>query len=266
MTNIFLHNFNPILLDFGSIKLTYYGLSYAIGVILGLVYLKKINKRQKLAEDKILDEVITYAILGIILGGRLGYVIFYNPLDYLEDPMTIFETWKGGMSFHGGLIGFLLAIVLYCRKYKLEFWKVMDLMALVAPIGLFFGRVANFINGELYGRATNGDWGVIFPYGGDFPRHPSQLYEAFLEGMVMFICLNILYYKTDIYKESKVISGLFLIMYGAFRILVEVFREPDQHIGIVGFLTMGQILSLPMIFIGICLLYRKILPKNYIKA
>lgn len=261
MTTIFLHDINPVLVDFGIIKLTYYGMAYAIGILLGLYYLKKLNKLKPLTTEKNLDEIILYAVFGVIIGGRLGYVIFYNPVEYLKNPIDILKTWEGGMSFHGGFLGFLYAMYLYAKKYKVHFWNMMDFIALCAPIGLFFGRIANFINGELYGKPTSGDWGVIFPFAGELPRHPSQLYQAMLEGIVLFFCLNLLFYKTKIYDKPKSLSGLFLILYGFFRIVAEAFRQPDAHIGYIGFLTMGQILSLPMIFAGSILLSKN-LKKN----
>ncbi|MBN9543330.1 MAG: prolipoprotein diacylglyceryl transferase [Alphaproteobacteria bacterium] len=253
---MFLHNINPVLIDFGTLKLTYYGLAYAIGIILGVWQLKKINKKEGLTSDKNIDDIVVYSIVGIILGGRLGYVFFYKPMEYLSDPIDIFKTWEGGMSFHGGLIGLILGIFLYCKKYKIQLWKMADAIVLVGPIGLFLGRIANFINGELFGRPTDGSWGVIFPYGGKIPRHPSQLYEAFLEGVVLYTLLNVLYYKTDIYKKQKALSGAFLIGYGIFRSIAELFREPDLHIGYIGNLTMGQILCIPMIIAGIYLVLK----------
>jgi phosphatidylglycerol:prolipoprotein diacylglycerol transferase len=201
---------------------------------------------------------MTYIILGIIIGGRLGYTVFYNPTYYLSHPLEILFTWQGGMSFHGGLIGAIIAIYLLCNKHKAIFFNIMDLIACAAPIGIFLGRIANFINGELYGRITDAPWGIVFPDGGNLPRHPSQLYEAFGEGLITFIILNIAAHKTKVLAKPGLISGIFLLLYSIARIIVENFREPDTHIGfITGGLTLGQLLSSIMLICGIYITYSK---------
>ena len=197
----------------------------------------------------------TYAVFSIIIGGRLGYVLFYNPIFYLKNFLSIFKVWNGGMSFHGGLIGVLIGAYFLCKKYNINYFSFCDLLSIVSPIGLFLGRIANFINMELYGRVTNSKFAVIYSNVDNLPRHPSQLYEAFLEGFLLFIILFLLEIYTDIKKNKGLSSLLFLILYGIFRFIVEFFREPDSQIGyILNYFTMGQIISIPFIFIGIILL------------
>ncbi|MEK6733901.1 MAG: prolipoprotein diacylglyceryl transferase [Pseudomonadota bacterium] len=251
---------NPVLLQFGEtpFKITWYSLSYVVGIILGWIYVKHINKIgsvQPPIKDKSIDDLITALILGIILGGRLGYVLFYD-LDYnLSNPANIIKTWEGGMSFHGGLLGVIIAIFIYCKINKLKFFKIMDLLACATPIGLCFGRIANFINAELYGRYTNSSLGVIFP-GDVTARHASQLYESALEGVLLFIILYLLYTRTKIQQYCGMLSGFFLLFYAMFRTILENFREPDAHIGFVFFeYTMGQLLSLPMIIAGLIIIF-----------
>jgi phosphatidylglycerol:prolipoprotein diacylglycerol transferase len=196
-------------------------------------------------------------VLAIIIGGRIGYVLFYNPFYFLSNPSEILAVWHGGMSFHGGLVGAIFGMWIFCKKYKIEFLRLMDVLAAPAAVGLFFGRLANFINLELYGRVTGSNYGVIFPNAGSLPRHPSQLYEAFLEGIMIFIILFSLSKFTKIQEKAGKISGLFLIFYGSFRILIENFREPDLQIGFLfSSLTMGQILSLPLILLGLWLVLK----------
>ena len=191
------------------------------------------------------------------MGGRLGYVLFYKPVYYFQNPAEILYVWQGGMSFHGGLLGLVVAIVVFSRRRGFRTLALGDLVAAAAPLGLFFGRIANFINGELFGRTTDVPWAVVFPHGGDLPRHPSQLYEAFLEGVVLFAVLAALAHRPGVTRRAGLLTGVFFLGYGASRIFVELFREPDAHLGfIVGPLTMGQILSIPMILLGLYLIVR----------
>ena len=202
------------------------------------------------------DDLIAYLIIGIIIGGRLGYVFIYNFDYYLENFSEILMIWKGGMSFHGALIGIIIASYFFSKKNKQELFVFLDLIAIVAPIGIFFGRIANFINAELIGKATNASWGIIYPMIDNIPRHPSQLYEAIFEGIFLFIIMNKIYFSKN-YKEGSC-SFAFLIFYGIFRLFSEIFREPDEQIGyIFGSLSMGMLLSILMMFIGILLLRRK---------
>jgi phosphatidylglycerol:prolipoprotein diacylglycerol transferase len=207
--------------------------------------------------EKALDDWIMWAVLGIIIGGRLGYVLFYNFGYYISNPYQILAIWTGGMSFHGGLLGAIVSMFWFCKKYKIDFLKLTDILAVAAPIGLFFGRIANFINMELYGRVTTSKFGVIFPNAGSLPRHPSQLYEAFLEGLLSFVILVLLVKFTKVQDKKGLLSGLFLILYASSRIIVERFREPDEHIGFIfSYVTMGQILSLPLIVVGLVVIFR----------
>jgi phosphatidylglycerol:prolipoprotein diacylglycerol transferase len=195
------------------------------------------------------SDLIFYGALGVILGGRIGYVLFYNFNAFLEDPLMLVRIWEGGMSFHGGLIGVLLAMVVFARRFNKTFFQVTDFIAPLIPPGLFFGRIGNFINGELWGRVTDVPWAVVFPQAGNVPRHPSQLYQAFLEGLVLFA---ILWWFSSKPRPTMAVSGLFLLGYGTARFIVEFFRAPDPHLGFIafGWMTMGQLLSLPMMIIG----------------
>jgi len=202
------------------------------------------------------DDFLVWATLGVILGGRFGYVFFYKPDYYLYNPVEILKVWKGGMSFHGGFLGVVTAALLYARKHKFPALALADMLAIVAPVGLFFGRIANFINGELYGRITDASWGMVFPNGGPLPRHPSQLYESALEGAVLFAVLMILR-RTSFGQKPGVLTGTFLIGYALARSFVELFRQPDAYLGfLIGGATMGQLLSAPMILVGAYLIYR----------
>lgn len=209
------------------------------------------------------DDWLFWAVLGIILGGRLGYVLFYNFSFYLDHPSQIFAVWQGGMSFHGGLFGAIISMFLFAKKYKINFLELTDILAIAAPIGLFFGRISNFINMELYGRVTNSDFGVIFPNAGSSPRHPSQIYEALLEGLFLFAILFLLAKFTKIKEKLGFLSGLFLIGYGSARFFVEQFREPDEQIGFIfAQITMGQILSLPLIVFGLAIVFMAVKRKS----
>ncbi len=200
--------------------------------------------------------MMVWGVLGIVGGGRLGYVLFYKPSYYFSHPQHIFAVWEGGMSFHGGLLGVAIAFVFFCRKFHIAFFELMDVLACVVPIGLFCGRVANFINGELYGRATDAPWGMVFPHGGDLPRHPSQLYEASMEGVLLFILLFVLLKFTSARDRRGLLTGIFLIGYSCSRIIAEFFREPDDFLGFLwGGATMGQLLSLPMLACGLYLAF-----------
>lgn len=257
------HNIDPIIFEIKPFAITWYSLSYVAGIIFCWIYLKKLTKKFTMSiKPQHIEDFVTWAIIGIVLGGRLGYVLFYQPLEYFRDPITIFKTYDGdmsfrGMSFHGGLLGLVISALLFSRKYKLKFINLADLISICAPIGLFFGRIANFINGELYGRVTEVPWGVIFPYGGELPRHPSQIYEALSEGLLTFLILQFVTYKYRTFKFTGFNTGLFFICYSISRIFIEYFREPDNHIGfILQYFTMGQLLSLPMIIFGATLIYR----------
>ena len=213
----------------------------------------KIKNKNISLDVNIFDELITYIIISIILGGRLGYIIFYNPSYYFDNPLDILKIWQGGMSFHGALIGIIFGTYLFAKKVKINFFFFLDIIASVAPVGIFFGRIANFINGELYGKPSNFFWSVIFPEVDKIPRHPSQLYEAMLEGIMLFIILISVVLK----KETKtgVVSSLFMIFYGILRIVGEQFREPDVQIGyILNLFSMGSILSFSMVLIGLLIL------------
>ncbi len=256
--SISLLNLDPVIVElWGPFAIRWYGVAYALGVVLGWVVVRQIIKESRFPSLKVrdIDDFISWAVVGIIVGGRLGYVLFYHWAQYIAHPLKIFYVWEGGMSFHGGLIGLILAAYLFTRRGRLPFLTFMDALSVVAPIGLFFGRIANFINGELYGRVTDVRWGMIFPGAGPYPRHPSQLYEAFGEGLLLFIILLSLARRTSITRRSGCLSGIFLIGYSLIRFVVEYFREPDYHIGYLWhYFTMGQLLSLPLLITGIIVL------------
>ena len=245
-------NFNPILIELGPIRVSWYGLMYVLGFFASYLLVRYQMKKKDFGVSKLeVENLFFYLILGLIIGARLGYVLFYDLKMYLKDPLEIFAIWHGGMSFHGGLIGVLIVGILFSWKNKKSFWKIADLFIVTAPIGLGLGRIGNFINGELYGRVTRVPWGMIFKNGGSLPRHPSQLYESALEGGVLFLILWFL-------KDKKLPDGgllaAFLSLYGLFRFFVELFREPDPQLGfILGPFTMGQTLSSFMIVGGIVL-------------
>jgi phosphatidylglycerol---prolipoprotein diacylglyceryl transferase len=245
-------NIDPVIASFGGLAIRWYSMAYVLGIILGYLLFKKLYKiaYNKKLPEKFGDDFFLYAILGIVLGGRLGYVLFYNLAAYLSNPLEILQIWHGGMSFHGGMLGFIGAIILLSRKYKMSFFKITDLLCCCAPIGLFFGRIANFINAELYGRVTDAWVGVLFPNNSE-PRHPSQIYEALLEGFLLFIILNICF-RFRLYRFPMMLSGIFLAGYGIARFIVEFFREPDVQVGyILTYFSMGQMLCIPMVMIGI---------------
>jgi phosphatidylglycerol:prolipoprotein diacylglycerol transferase len=250
-------DFNPIMIDLGLIKVSWYGMMYVLGFIGSYLLVRYRMRRKDFGITRIeVENLYFYLIIGLMVGARFGYVLFYDLKMYLSDPLEIFAIWRGGMSFHGGLIGVLVVGVMFSWKNRKSFWKIADLIIVTAPIGLGLGRIGNFINGELYGRVTNLPWGMIFPRGGPLPRHPSQLYESALEGGVLFAILWFL-------KDKKLPTGgllpLFILFYGCFRFFVEFFREPDAHIGfIIGPFTLGQVFSSIMIAGGVILyLYLK---------
>lgn len=251
-------NINPIILSVGPLSITWYSLAYVGGIIAGWAYAAKIVREFKVGiTKKELDDFVTWAILGIIIGGRLGYVLLYDPSKYFGDPISILKTYEGGMSFHGGILGLAISSYYFCQKHKINLLTFSDVLVVVAPIGLFFGRMANFINAELYGRVTTMPWGVIFPNSDLQARHPSQLYEALFEGLILFIVLTCATFKYKTIKIPGLNSGIFLVLYSLFRIAIETLREPDFHIGfLLNYLTMGQILSLPMLILGGYLIIR----------
>ena len=252
---MFINNFDPVALEIFSIEIRWYSLAYIIGILFGWILAKKLFI-QRLEIKNTFDDYITYLILGIIIGGRLGYVFIYNLSFYINNPLDIFKIWQGGMSFHGGLMGIILASIIFAKKNNQNAFLYMDIVALVAPVGIFFGRIANFINSELYGIVTNVSWAVKFTQVDSLPRHPSQLYEALLEGVVLFLIL--IYFKNKFSDKPGVISGLFLIFYSIFRFFVEFYRVPDEQLGYI-FLnfTMGQVVSLIFILSGVPLFYFK---------
>lgn len=255
---IHLPYFDPAIFEIAGFEIRWYSIAYIAGIIYANFLLKKANQELQFLSAQAYDQWIVWAVLSIIIGGRLGYVLFYGA-NYFEHPLEIFMTWHGGMSFHGGLIGSIIGMWLFCKKYQVKFFKLTDVLAIAAPIGIFLGRITNFINLELYGRVTDSNYGFIFPNVDSLPRHPSQLYEAFFEGIIIFITLT---YLKNHYKPAKntgFLSAMFLILYGIFRIILENFRSPDVQIGfIMTHFTMGQILSLPIIIFGFFLLNQSI--------
>lgn len=238
---------NPNIISLGPLHLRWYGLAYALGFIIGYMYIKKRFNRFHI--KNLIDDAVLYAFLGVIIGGRLGYVIIYNFTYYLHNPIDIFYIWHGGMSFHGGAIGVILAGIIAAKKYKISFYKLADEVAVIVPVGLFFGRIANFINDELWGRVTTVPWAVKFPSGGYLPRHPSQIYEAIFEGLVLFAILRFL---RDRYIDKKgFLFYMFILLYGIFRFFIEFTRQPDAQIGFIYGLTMGQWLCISMIIIAL---------------
>ncbi len=251
---------DPVLIEIGPLAVRWYGLAYVAGLILAWRYVRRLaGGPPEVTTARDVDDFLVWATLGVILGGRLGYVLFYKPVYFLYDPLEIFKMWHGGMSFHGGLLGVVVATLWFVRKRKIELLAFSDVIACAAPIGLFFGRLANFINGELYGRATDLPWGIVFPGrdAGPLPRHPSQLYEAGLEGILLFTLLYLLWRIEGVRRRRGVLVGVFLTGYALSRMLVELVRQPDDHIGfLLGGSTMGQWLSLPMLAIGVWMILR----------
>ena len=249
---MFINNFDPVAIQIFSIEIRWYSLAYIIGILLGWILSKRFFISNVELKEKF-DDFLTFVILGIIIGGRLGYVILYNPNYYLDNLIDIFKIWEGGMSFHGGLIGVVLASFYFAKKNNQNFFIYLDVISIVAPIGIFFGRIANFINSELYGAETNLPWAVQFIKIDNLYRHPTQLYEAIFEGLILFLILIYLRNK-GLMKITGLMSGIFLICYSIFRFMIEFLRVPDEQIGYLIFnLTMGQIISCIFFLIGIYL-------------
>jgi len=246
-------NIDPIIVELGPIRLGWYGMMYVLGFFASYLLVRYQIKRKDFGISRVeVENLYFYLILGLVIGARLGYVLFYDLKMYLSDPLEILAIHHGGMSFHGGLIGVLLVGIFFSWRNRKSFWKIADLFIVTAPVGLGFGRIGNFINGELYGRVTDVPWGMVFPKGGPHPRHPSQLYESALEGLVLFL---ILWSLKDRRLPSGGLLALFLSIYGVFRFFVELYREPDPQLGFVlGHLTMGQVLCSLMVVVGIALL------------
>ncbi|MBA56313.1 MAG: prolipoprotein diacylglyceryl transferase [Pseudomonadales bacterium] len=246
---------DPVAIQLGPLSVRWYGIMYLIGFASGYWLLARRARRPNSGWTvEQVSDVIFYGALGVILGGRIGYVLFYNFSAFLSDPLILVKVWNGGMSFHGGFLGVMLAMWLFGRKYQKSMWDILDFGAPIVPIGLGAGRIGNFIGGELVGRTTDVPWGMVFPHVDNLPRHPSQLYQAALEGVALFC---ILWFFSAKPRPKYAVSGMFALFYGIFRFSVEFVRQPDGHIGFVAlnWLTMGQILSLPMILVGLILLY-----------
>jgi phosphatidylglycerol:prolipoprotein diacylglycerol transferase len=253
--------FDPVLISFGPVAIRWYALAYIVGILLGWLYARTIIKHESLwggpppLKPADYDDFVLWVTLGIILGGRIGYVLFYNPGYFAENPLESVELWKGGMSFHGGFVGCVVAVVLFARHRGIPVLSLGDLTCAAAPIGILLGRIANFINGELWGRATDVPWAMVFPNGGPLPRHPSQLYEALLEGLVLFLALAVLI-RGGALKRPGFIIGAFAVGYGMARSFCELFREPDVQLGFLwGGLTMGMLLSVPLILTGFAFMF-----------
>ncbi|WP_180900935.1 prolipoprotein diacylglyceryl transferase [Martelella soudanensis] len=251
---------DPIALSLGPLQIHWYGLAYVAGILLGWLYARWLLKSDRLWPANRppmaiarLDDFVTWSVIGIVVGGRLGYMLFYAPGAFLANPLTVFKVWDGGMSFHGGLIGMIVVMIIFSRRHGIHVWSLLDLIATVAPIGLFFGRIANFVNGELWGRTSDVPWAMVFPGAGDLPRHPSQLYEAGLEGLVTLVVLFIITQFFGALKRPGLTGSIFICLYALSRIFVEFFREPDPQLGYLygGFVTMGMVLSLPMLAVGL---------------
>jgi len=254
-------NIDPVAVQLGPFAVRWYALAYVAGILLGwwvMIRLAALPGRdgQPLMPRSAVDDFVVWATLGIVLGGRIGYILFYDLPVFLAHPLSMLEIWHGGMSFHGGATGVVAAIWLFARRRKLSFVRVGDLVCVVVPIGLFFGRLANFVNGELWGRPADVPWAMVFPRAGDIPRHPSQLYEATLEGLVLFAVLMLLV-RGGALKRPGLLAGSFLTGYALARMFCELFREPDVQLGFLfGFTTMGQLLSVPVLLAGLYLIWR----------
>lgn len=241
-----------------SLDIRWYALAYIVGLVLGWRYVLYLARKRPLRIGaNVVDDLLVWVAGGVILGGRLGYVLFYRPEFYLANPFEIIAVWKGGMSFHGGLLGVIVAMILFARHRGISLFSVADLVACAAPIGLFFGRIANFVNGELFGRAADVPWAMVFPRGGPIPRHPSQLYEAGLEGLLLFAILAVVASRDRVWMRPGLLAGLFMIGYALARSFAELFREPDPFLGfLISGMTMGQLLSIPVFAIGVYLVVR----------
>ncbi len=251
---------DPVALQVGPIAIRWYALAYLAGLLIGWQYcLFLARSRQVPVSPNTMDDLLWMVTVGVVVGGRLGYVLFYNPAHFIANPLDILMVWKGGMAFHGGFLGVLIAGFLFARRHGTPVAAVADTVSAAAPIGLFFGRIANFINGELYGRVSDVPWAMVFPAGGPFARHPSQLYEAGLEGLTLFIVAAVAMSRGWGTERPGLVTGLFVSGYGVSRFVVELLREPDRHLGLVlGEMTMGQVLSVPMILAGCLLIARAV--------
>lgn len=251
---------SPVAVALGPIVIRWYSLAYLFGILAAWFLAVRNNQKNQLGFSKQnLEDLVFYITLGIIVGGRLGYALFYGGAEMWLKPWHLLELWKGGMSFHGGIAGVIIASWLFARRFQFAFLKITDLVALYAPIGMFLGRCANFVNDELWGRVTDVPWAIRFPSGGYLPRHPSQLYEAFFEGIVLFVLLNFLWRWQKVRQNSGIVSAVFVLAYGLFRMAMEQFRQPDAQLGFFfGSVTMGQILSTPLILCGIVVLWYKL--------
>ena len=249
MTALQFPNFDPVAFTVAGFGVRWYALAYLAGFVVGWRYcMRLVMARTEPPQPKHYDDFLTWAVVGVVFGGRLGYVLVYNLPYYIEHPLEMFVTWHGGMSFHGGMVGVILAAWLFARKHKMNFWQFIDPVAAVTPIGLFLGRLANFVNGELYGRVADVPWAMVFPHSDGQPRHPSQLYQAGMEGILLFLALYLLTRKTDWQHRHGLLAGMFLAGYGMARIIGELFRQPDPQLGFLfGGATMGQLLSVPMV-------------------
>ena len=250
--------FDPVAFSVGPLSVRWYGLMYLVAFVQFILLGRyRIRHRPGFLTIEQLDDLLFYGMLGVILGGRLGYVLFYKPGFYIDHPLAALTLWEGGMSFHGGLLGVIVAILLFAIRNKVDPFMLSDLVAIVAPIGLFFGRLANFINGELWGRISDVPWAMVFPRGGPLPRHPSQLYQAFFEGVLLTLVVVAVWKLTDGRRRPGLLTGVFCAGYGVARIVGEIFREPDAHLGFLwGPLTMGMLLSLPVLLFGVWLILR----------
>jgi phosphatidylglycerol---prolipoprotein diacylglyceryl transferase len=256
-------NLNPVALKLGPLSIRWYGLAYITGLILGWRYTvwlarqKRFNGPGSRPTANDLDDFLFWAMAGVLIGGRLGIVLFYQPSFYFSHPLEILKVWEGGMSFHGGMLGVTTALILFARQRKMHLFDVSDLVATATPIGLFFGRLANFVNGELWGRVTDVPWGVIFPNAGIVPRHPSELYEAGTEGIILFLILFYMVRFTNAREKPGLVTGVFLIGYACARIFCEFYREPDNFLCFLWFgATMGQLLSIPVFLLGAWIVWR----------
>jgi len=263
---------DPIAFSVGPVDVHWYGIAYVVGIMLGWFYARRLIETPRLWAGEApmsrvqLDDFLVWAAVGIILGGRIGYILFYDFPNVAAEPLRAIQIWNGGMSFHGGFAGTTLAMLLFARRHRIPVWSLFDIVAAVVPIGLFFGRIANFVNGELWGRLSDAPWAVVFPQAGPFARHPSQLYEAGLEGIVLLAVLALAIWRFDALKRPGLVTGIFVCGYALSRITVEFFREPDAQLGYLygGWLTMGMLLSLPMLAVGIWAVFRAraAAPKN----
>ena len=260
MTALAFPNIDPVIFSIGPLAVHWYGLAYIVGILFAWWYAKRLAATPRLwaygrlpMKPEDLDDFLIWAAVGVVVGGRIGYILFYDVAKYLANPLDIFAVWQGGMSFHGGLLGTFIAMVLFARRRGINPWSLIDVIAASVPVGLGLGRLANFINSELWGRPTDVPWAFVFPNGGPEPRHPSQLYEAALEGLVLFLLLRFLTHSRLKLKTPRFVGGAFVAGYAASRIFVEFFREPDPQLGYLfgGWLTMGMVLSVPIFLLGV---------------